>query len=266
MINFVRRRFHLLEAIIFVAWGNLFAAIGVILFALPSSNRKDSALDLLALIPLAGTLLGLVFWLSWRVVHRNIIWNMQKSTFDHLFWGFCTFGVHPLFLLLLDLNAKHVVSRFYTGGKPLPLAFLKAPEAKVPTRSADTGNTLLRSGMDRPDFLRRPLSLHCVSGEFAGSDLDVDGHGIVIGRDPAQANLVLSSELISAAHVHVWADTSHTGLWVEDMGTTNGTFYCGPPGKSGGPAWIKLQGRRLLLCGARIRLAAGLAEFEVRGA
>jgi serine/threonine protein kinase len=108
--------------------------------------------------------------------------------------------------------------------------------------------------------------LHCVSGEYQGKDLDVGAQEIVIGRNPAHANVVLSSDEISGKHVRVWLDPASSGIWIEDMNSTNGTFY--RPAASGehSSGWVRLTGSKLLLVGDRFRLSRGEAEFEVKAA
>jgi len=112
----------------------------------------------------------------------------------------------------------------------------------------------------------RTLSLNCVSGEFGGNQLEVPSGGLVIGRNPSRANLVLASDEVSGAHVRVWPDLSGSGLWIEDMHSTNGTYYC--DGGRGGELrrWTELRGQKMLSNGAHFRIGCGVAEFEVRRA
>jgi len=132
-------------------------------------------------------------------------------------------------------------------------------------KACDVVNALAESKVERRVSSAKPLALHCISGEFRGNDLQLDSQGIIIGRSAAHANLVLSSDEVSAQHVRVWPDTANSGIWVEDMNSTNGTFY---HVSTGGDAadWVRLSGRRLLTTGSRFRIGPDLAEFEVRTA
>jgi len=112
----------------------------------------------------------------------------------------------------------------------------------------------------------RPLSLYCVSGEFAHETLVVPEDGVSIGRDPSRVNLVLAATEISGVHARVFPEARSAQVWLEDLHSLNGTFYrqraMGSPGESG---WVKLQGKILLSPGARFRLALDGPEFEIRG-
>jgi serine/threonine protein kinase len=111
----------------------------------------------------------------------------------------------------------------------------------------------------------RKLQLYCVSGEFQGHELEVPSEGLIIGRNRKRANLVLASDLVSGAHVRVWLDPAGSGLWIEDLNSTNGTCYFAPgTGKGGGGEWIRLSGRKLLAAGERFQIGDEVAEFELR--
>jgi serine/threonine protein kinase len=119
-------------------------------------------------------------------------------------------------------------------------------------------------GKPVPPFPKRSMFLHCVLGEFEGEDLELGKGEVIIGRNPAQVNVVLSSDKISGCHVRVWWDAVQQGVWVEDMNSTNGTYLRESNG--GSREWVKLSGRKLLPAGGRFRLGPDLAEFEVRTA
>jgi hypothetical protein len=113
----------------------------------------------------------------------------------------------------------------------------------------------------------RPLALYCVSGEFAHETVIVPADGVSIGRDPSRVNLVLAGSEISGVHARVLPEPSSAQMWLEDLHSLNGTFYCprigsGEESESG---WIQLQGKILLSPGARFRLAIDGPEFEIRG-
>jgi hypothetical protein len=101
----------------------------------------------------------------------------------------------------------------------------------------------------------------CMSGEFAGNRLPVSTTGFVIGRSAASSNLVLSYADVSASHVRVWADPEGR-LWLQDLGSSNGTYYCEP--RTGVPeVWIELKTPVVLTSGMHFRLGENAAEFMV---
>jgi len=107
------------------------------------------------------------------------------------------------------------------------------------------------------------LGLYCLSGEFSGNEVEIPKEGIVIGRKPEQANLVLSSHQVSAAHVRVWPDATGQGLMVEDLNSTNGTFSLESAWSGSPSGWVELRSPKLLRPGAHFRLGESVAEFEV---
>lgn len=109
------------------------------------------------------------------------------------------------------------------------------------------------------------LSLYFLSGEFANDSLDLPASGLTMGRDPSQANLIFNSPKISSAHAKL-TPTGPGQVSVEDLNSLNGTFYRQP--RAGGPAigwdWVQLKGQKPFDAGARLRLADGVSEFEIR--
>lgn len=106
-------------------------------------------------------------------------------------------------------------------------------------------------------------SVYCVSGEYKGNQLPVGNGGLVIGRSPSQAQLVLTSPEISGAHVRVWPDQRGGGLWVQDMQSLNGTYYS-ETGRLGQPErWTEVSEAVLLTAGAHFRVGDSVAEFMV---
>lgn len=112
----------------------------------------------------------------------------------------------------------------------------------------------------------RPLSLYCLTGEFANESLVVPQDGVSIGRDPSRVNLVMSAPEVSGVHARVLPEPGSSQLWLEDLQSLNGTFYSQRSGQGAGSDWIKLQGKVLLPPGARFRLAVDGPEFEIRAA
>lgn len=107
---------------------------------------------------------------------------------------------------------------------------------------------------------RSSVGIHCLSGEFKGNTIPVTQAGVVIGRDPGQAQLVLSSNEVSRAHTRVSLDANnHYVVVISDLQSTNGTYHLGH-----GDKWERINGSVMLSIGKRFRVANGVAEFEVR--
>jgi serine/threonine protein kinase len=143
------------------------------------------------------------------------------------------------------------------------------------SKACDSVNVLsgpargLSIGPPRPPVVPPPLPprrvlLRCVLGEFQGDDLELEDAEIFIGRNPTQVNWVFSSDEVSGRHVRVWRDTANSGVWVEDMNSTNGTYY--RESVDPNDEWVRLSGRKLLPAGSHFRLGQGSAEFEVKTA
>ena len=68
------------------------------------------------------------------------------------------------------------------------------------------------------------MKIAITEGPNAGRELDVEGP-TVVGRDPAAAQLVIDDPEASRRHASL--EPSGTGVTVEDLGSTNGTFLNG---------------------------------------
>jgi len=113
----------------------------------------------------------------------------------------------------------------------------------------------------RRDTLVEEPSVFCISGEFSGSRLPVRTTGLIIGRSAEKSNLVLASPEVSAVHARLWSDPDGR-VWVEDMHSSNGTYYCRPrPGEL--PEWVRIDEPVALLKGSHLRLGETSVEFVV---
>ena len=65
---------------------------------------------------------------------------------------------------------------------------------------------------------------------------------IILGRDPSKADVVLPVLTVSARHARIWWEDD--SLWLEDLGSTNGTYLNGE----------RISGRRRLTVGSEIGL------------
>jgi len=125
-----------------------------------------------------------------------------------------------------------------------------------------------------PDILARPpesdetsnvslFRVRCLSGELNGESVSVGLEPIVIGRNPAWANLVISDGESSGRHVRVWQDSEKTGVWIEDMQSSNGTFYRPASAGDHPTEWVRVSGSRLLKVGDHFRISGYGSEFEI---
>lgn len=104
----------------------------------------------------------------------------------------------------------------------------------------------------------RPL-LVGLSGDFAGTELELDDQALAIGRDPRLCQLVFppDNELICKRHCTLRWDGAAQQLLLEDCWSTNGTFVgAGQAVPSGQP--------RPLAAGERFYLGDPSVMFEVR--
>lgn len=137
---------------------------------------------------------------------------------------------------------------------------IDALKAAGPTKV--TGRVNLKLPKEALPQIVHSLCLHCAIGEYAGQDIEIGSREIVIGRNPALANLVLSSGDVSGKHVRIWRDRVSSGVWVEDLHSSNGTFY--KASQSADNAWTRLSGSKLFSVGDRFRLSGQAAEFEIK--
>lgn len=66
-----------------------------------------------------------------------------------------------------------------------------------------------------------PRELVVTDGPLRGTTLPLRGNGILIGRNPECA-LILDDDFASSRHARIFPDGET--WWVEDLGSTNGTF------------------------------------------
>lgn len=69
------------------------------------------------------------------------------------------------------------------------------------------------------------VTVEFVSGQFQGEQVEIPAEGLVIGRNPAKSNLVVNDEAVSGKHLRITVLSDADGVWVEDLASTNGSFY-----------------------------------------
>jgi pSer/pThr/pTyr-binding forkhead associated (FHA) protein len=92
--------------------------------------------------------------------------------------------------------------------------------------------------------------LVCTSGALSGREFAIGSAGIMLGRDPASAQIVVSDPQVSKRHA--WVGYRDGRLIAADHGSTNGTFLNG----------MRIRESRVVP-GDRLELAAAIA-FDVR--
>jgi S1-C subfamily serine protease len=89
------------------------------------------------------------------------------------------------------------------------------------------------------------LRLRGVSGTYAGKEFPVTAEPITLGRDPHMSQIVFDAQdsVVSKRHCIVRLDRSTGGMFVEDCGSTNGTFLeTGERLRAGEPRLIRPYG------------------------
>ena len=117
-----------------------------------------------------------------------------------------------------DLYGTQVTPRRVSpprGNTPRPVARSASP-ASVPAEQRPVGRRLGARAASRD-----PNHLRVTSGPLAGTSLPLREAGILIGRSPESA-LVLEDDFASGRHARIYRNAE--GWFVEDLGSTNGTF------------------------------------------
>jgi len=118
-----------------------------------------------------------------------------------------------------------------------------------------------RPAVRRGTLVEEEPSVICISGEFSGSRLPVRATGLILGRSAEKSNVVLASPEVSAVHARLWSDPDGR-VWVEDLRSSNGTYYCQPqPGEA--LEWVQIDEPVALLKGFHLRLGENSVEFVV---
>lgn len=113
------------------------------------------------------------------------------------------------------------------------------PDPSIITVEPDIlDNSKIRQPLPPPEPV--PVVLHFLSGDFEGERITVPPEGIILGRNPAAANIVFPDGSVSGRHLRVTLSGHDGGKAIEDLNSTNGTFfsYSPPPVQ-----WRRLTGR-----------------------
>lgn len=94
-----------------------------------------------------------------------------------------------------------------------------------------------------------PTLLAVTEGRLAGTTIPLHGNGILIGRNPECA-LVLDDDFASGRHCRIFPRDG--GWFVEDLGSTNGTFLAG----------AKLTTAQPITIGSVLRIGRTVLELQ----
>ncbi len=195
-----------------------------------------------------------------------------------------------------DIYALSATIYYMHGGK-IPLAATErmnndtlTPLNQISKKVSDSLNTAIMQGLEfhpenRPQSVRdfrnligneKPLPeppikkktitflMQCISGEHNGNAIELTDQPLIIGRSPADAHLVIDNPDISRTHTKVRPDKNGRGVWVEDLGSTNGTFcetYMTPARQQ--PLWEPIGEPRLLKLGDCLKLGDDMDTFVI---
>ena len=112
-----------------------------------------------------------------------------------------------------DLYGTRVLSREKAKPPRRPVREPVAPAAPVSRPVAPKAT--------RASVRRAPTSLTVTEGSLAGTTLSLMDSGVLLGRNP-ECTLVLDDDFASGRHARIFRQDD--GWFVEDLGSTNGTY------------------------------------------
>ncbi|MBW2732317.1 MAG: sigma 54-interacting transcriptional regulator [Deltaproteobacteria bacterium] len=122
-----------------------------------------------------------------------------------------------------DLDPDGTASEKLPSQKPFnEKTFASAPTRQVDEKMDEEASALLFSEDARPEG-GLALLLHHREGTQVVSLAPGSDH--ILGRDPLLVDVALRDSLLSRRHARFWLDDGE--LWVEDLGSTNGTYLNG---------------------------------------
>jgi pSer/pThr/pTyr-binding forkhead associated (FHA) protein len=134
-----------------------------------------------------------------------------------------------------QVRARSTRSRARTSSKPEPAA---PTGASFPAEPAG------------PGFGRNaPRTLVVTEGSLAGTTINLSTAQILVGRNP-EATLVPDDDYASGRHARIYPDNNR--WYVEDLGSTNGTFL----GRE------RLSGPTVLAAGSTLRIGQTVIELR----
>lgn len=197
-------------------------------------------------------LAGMACWIG--------LWGSIARALGREFWLYGVMSLTIVPVVILAFDDSRPVTEAAEKLRPVPVADDVKKEVRAP---------------DVPD-IGGAAKLYCLVGQYADCDFCVPEEGLVIGRDPAFANIILARQEVSKSHLKVYPDPFDTeALIIEDMNSLNGTYRLVPMGGGGDAPGLGLDWQRLppsakisVVRGERFRVGGGetgsVAEFEVR--
>jgi len=125
-------------------------------------------------------------------------------------------------VLRRDLYGTRISRRGLRDRRATPPSPNRVP---VPAGAAAAGAAAASPAPPKqPRRRREPVSLVVTDGQMTGTSLPLGRQGVLIGRGP-ECTLVLDDEFASSRHARI--EPRRDGVWVEDIGSTNGTYVNG---------------------------------------
>jgi hypothetical protein len=134
---------------------------------------------------------------------------------------------------------------------PVQAAQPAGPPKSEPTQLVALGNLQPTGEPQGTEMVRWHGMLLCTGGPLEGQRFIIEEEGFYIGRDPAQAKIVIHDNRISKRHVQIIPRGGR--VHAVDQNSSNGTFL----GKAGGPRISDVELKR----GDIIVLADNAASF-----
>lgn len=183
-------------------------------FAVPIYNmylinqcaRLPGSYLLINLIPFVG----MFIWGT--MVYGNIAKRLGK---DYWLYGLGTVLVGiPFFIMAFDQSMPNDHDQ---GIQPSDFGQPHIAQVKPPMNTAFN---------QEPRYVGSTAFLIGSSGMYSGSVIPIPTEGVVVGRDPNVANIIISDSGVSKAHTRFAVHPQLVGtVLVEDLGSQNGTFY-----------------------------------------
>lgn len=156
-------------------------------------------------------------------------------------------GLQAIFIVVLYLFIWRVVRSTYRGLRPAQESFVLAPSAREqPLPGGHSQQPAPGNGNGRPARLVVTES----TAVQAGVTYNVGPVPITIGRSDENALVLEEDAYASGQHARI--EAGRDGVWVSDLGSTNGTLVNGE----------RVEGRRLLSNGDLLRVGQTELRFE----
>lgn len=106
------------------------------------------------------------------------------------------------------------------AAQPHPVSPIQAVPQLAPAMAPPAPTAVQTAAAPAP--ARSYGSIRCAAGSLAGRRFEVTRQGLLIGRDPAKCQIVVTDEAVSREHA--WVVATDEGVVVIDRGSSNGTY------------------------------------------